>query len=41
MLESQQIIVLFPLYEVILPANAKAVFTFLLQIAAFDAMPTE
>ena len=41
MLESQQIIVLFPLFEIILPANAKSVFSLLLQIAAFDAMPTE
>ena len=38
---AQQIIVLIPLFDIWMPANAQTVFGTILQIAAFDMVPTD
>lgn len=40
LIRSQQLIILLPLFNVILPANAGMVFNMLMQIAAFDPYET-
>ena len=41
LVSSQQIIIFMPLFAMIPPANAQAVFTVLLSVAAFDMIPTD
>ena len=41
MIESQQLVVILPLFNVIMPANAAQIFNVLMQIAAFDPIPAE
>ena len=36
-----QIIILIPLFNIYMPANAKQTFNVLLQVAAFDMIPTD
>ena len=38
---SQQIVIMMPLFAITMPANAKVIFAVLLQIAAFDMIPVE
>ena len=41
LINSQQIIVLFPLYRISMPANAGIYFNVLMQVAAFDFFDTD
>ena len=41
MINTQQIIVMMPLFSINLPANAGVFFGFIMQIAAFDILPTD
>ena len=41
MINAQQIVILLPLFNCQLPANAGIIFNTLMQIAAFDAIPTD
>jgi len=41
MINSQQIMVLFPLFKINLPANTAVMFNMLMTIAAFDIVPTD
>ena len=41
MIESQQLVVIMPMFNVIIPANAAILFNVLMQVAAFDPIPAE
>jgi hypothetical protein len=41
MISTQQIIVMIPLFEVQMPESASDFFSFLMEIAAFDIIPTD
>ena len=41
MINTQQIIVLIPLFKISLPANIAVIFNILMSIAAFDIIPTD
>ena len=40
-MSAQQIIVLIPLFDIWMPANAQSVFGIILKVAAFDMIPTD
>jgi hypothetical protein len=41
MINTQQIILMMPLFYISLPANAAVFFNFIMQIASFDIIPTD
>ena len=41
MIESQQLVVIMPMFNVMIPANAAILFNVLMQVAAFDPIPAE
>ena len=41
MVKAQQVIILFPLYKIQIPANASMVYSVLMQLAAFEMIPTD
>ena len=41
MVKAQQVIILFPLYNIQIPANASMVYSVLMQLAAFEMIPTD
>ena len=41
MVASHQIVIMIPMFDVEMPANAQSVFGVLLKIAAFDMIPVE
>lgn len=41
MINAQQLVILIPLFKVATPNNASMIFNFLMQIAAFELLPTD
>lgn len=41
MINAQQLVILLPLFKVATPTNASMIFNFLMQIAAFELLPTD
>ena len=39
--KAQQIIILYALFAIMMPANVKSVFSVLLQVASFEMIPTD
>ena len=41
MVKAQQVIILIPLFDIEIPANALTIYGVLMQIAAFEMIPTD
>ena len=41
MVNAQQLVILLPLFNVQIPTNCAIIFNALMQVAAFDAIPTD